>query len=244
MPRDSRLYMTFPIDMHRHPKLQRLDPAIRWTFVEMNGEARIADNDGRFTADEAEYLWPIEHLDALVRSHPTKPLVYRDPDTGDYVIREYAKHQQTRSAREELSRKRSEAGRRGGLAKSQANASQVPSPIRQTQAESESEDYYLRTKSQSSSKRARDSTDSLVVSAMTQRLAGQRGIASLEAIADSVAVNCRLTIDADQAYQLAVRILDRAKQPPAAPERYVLAAIKKSPAEVQKFLYESVGVAS
>lgn len=137
MPKDQRLYMTFPNDFHRHPKLVRLPVEVRWTFVEMNGEARIADNDGVFTAEDAEFMWPVEHLNALVGSHPTRPLLVHSGDT--YVIREYAEHQQTKAEREELTRKRSEAGRAGGLAKGQASAKQVLSEPKQSQAELEKE---------------------------------------------------------------------------------------------------------
>jgi hypothetical protein len=135
MPKDQRLYMTFPNDFHRHPKLARLPVEVRWTFVEMNGEARLADNDGVFTADEAEFLWPAAHLEALVGSHPVRPLVMRTDD--GYVIREYAEHQQTRAVREALSQKRALAGQKGG--KSQASAKQVLRKTEQTEAEIETE---------------------------------------------------------------------------------------------------------
>lgn len=93
--KDERLFMTFPNDMHRHPKLTRISVAARWAFVEMNGEARLNDNDGVFSAEDAEFMWSPDLLAELVDSHPTKPLVQRVDDT--YVIREYAKHQQTRA---------------------------------------------------------------------------------------------------------------------------------------------------
>lgn len=125
--------MTFPNDFHRHPKLLRLPVEVRWAFVEMNGEARLADNDGVFSCDEAEFLWDRAILDALVSSHPTRPLVERVADT--YVIREYAQHQQTKAQRDELSAKRKAAGARGG----QARAKQVLSKSEQSQAELEIE---------------------------------------------------------------------------------------------------------
>lgn len=114
MPKDKRLYMTFPIDIHRHPKMLRLSAEAKWAFVEMNGEARLAKNDGRFSAEDAEYLWSRDVLDQLLRSHPSRPLVVRDG--SDYLIREYEKHQQTAAEVEELSAKRSAAGRQGAAA--------------------------------------------------------------------------------------------------------------------------------
>jgi len=137
MPRDQRLYMTFPNDMHRHPKLVRLSLEARWAFIEMNGEARLADNDGLFTVEDALYYWSAEVLAELCRSHPTRPLVVHDDAAGTYLIRDYAEHQQTRAEREELSRKRADAGRLGG--KRQASAKQVLSNSEQSQAEKELE---------------------------------------------------------------------------------------------------------
>lgn len=140
MPRDKRLYMTFPNDVHRHPKIMRLSLEARWAFIEMNGEARIADNDGVFSRDEAEFLWPQAVLDELCSSHPSRPLVVRDGET--YVIRDYAEHQQTRAEREELSAKKAAAGAKGGRAKADnvlAGAKQVSSGVKQNVAEIESE---------------------------------------------------------------------------------------------------------
>lgn len=136
MPRDQRMYMTFPIDIHRHPKLARLAPEVRWTFVEMNGEARIAENDGVFKKAEAEFMWPIEHLDALVNSHPQRPLLKRTKNA--YFIRDYAEHQLTRSDREELSRKRREAGAKGGQAFAEQLLRKQEQAGEQTRAGSES----------------------------------------------------------------------------------------------------------
>lgn len=44
MPRDKRLYMTFPIDIHRHPKLQRLSPEQKWAWL-MSIAALIDETD-------------------------------------------------------------------------------------------------------------------------------------------------------------------------------------------------------
>lgn len=247
MPRDARLYQTYPIDFHRHPKVTRLSVLARWTFVEMNGEARCAENDGRFPAEEAEFLWEKVALDELVASHPTRPLVIRVGD--DYVIRDYAEHQFTKADREELSRKRAEAGAKGAAAKAskrQASAEQVLSKVQQPQAESESrsesEDFYSRSKSQSLDTRARVSTDAIEVSAMTKRLAAQKGITSLRVVVDAIHRHTTVRVTADQAFQLSTHLLDKSKTWPDAPQRYVLRCIERNPAEVEKHLYEQIGV--
>lgn len=111
MAKDERLWMRFPIDMHRDMKVTRLPVEVRWTFFEMNGEARLERNDGVFSHEDAEFRWPVEHLTALVASHPTEPLVVKTPDA--YVLRRYAKHQFTEADREALADKRAEAGKAG-----------------------------------------------------------------------------------------------------------------------------------
>lgn len=145
MAKDTREWMRFPIDMHREQIINRLDPAVRWTFVEMNGEARIERNDGVFERSHAEFLWPVDHLAALVASHPIDPLVSLVDDK--YVITKYAKHQFTEADRDELRAKRAAAGAAGGKAKAAASkglasAKQTlasASKPKQNLAESESE---------------------------------------------------------------------------------------------------------
>ena len=140
MPRDARLYMTFPNDFPWHPKVLRLTPAVKWAFVEMNGHSRINDLDGRIPVVDAEFMWSPKILAALVNSHPTRPLVVLEGD--DYVIRDYAEHQQTKAEREALHVKRAAAGAAGAAAresKRQASAKQVLSKPKQSQAELEIE---------------------------------------------------------------------------------------------------------
>lgn len=253
MPRDSRLYMTFPNDFHRHPKIKRLPVKVRWAFVEMNGEARIADNDGVFAAEDADFEWSPEIMDALCNSHPTRPLVERRGDT--YVIRDYAEHQETRAAREQRRATNAANGAKGGRPRknpaqtepkpnglpmgteSQANETQHKA---ESESESESEDFYSPSKSQSRSNRARVSTDAIEVSEMTRRLAAQRGITSVRAVVDAIHRHTSATVNADQAFQVSVWILDKRSTPPDAPQRYVTGAIAKSPAEVEQHIFEAV----
>ncbi len=242
MPKDQRLYVTYPIDMHRHPKLSRLSVEARWAFVEMNGEARIADNDGRFSAEDAEFLWPVRLLEELATSHPARPLVMRDTDTGEYLIREYAEHQQTRAEREALSAKRAEAGRKGG--KSRASGKQMLSPSEQPQAESESEseseDLTDYLQSQSNLSRATDSTDSEAIARSTERTAAAFGITSLAAIQDVIEKHTGRRLDGRGAFAVARWLLGKAKGEPKVPQRYVIRAVSLSPAEVQKHIDEAV----
>lgn len=109
MPRDHRLYMTFPIDFWRHPKVARLSDAAFRAFVESNGHSRILESDGHIDEQDAEFMWNKTVLEELVCSHPSRPLMLRQG--SDYVLRDYAEHQFTKADRDALSEKRSRAGR-------------------------------------------------------------------------------------------------------------------------------------
>lgn len=75
---------------------------------------------------------------------------------------------------------------------------------------------------------------------MTRRLAAQRGITSLRSIVDAIHRHTSAQVDAVQAFQVAIWILDKRATPPDAPQRYVTGAIAKSPAEVEKHIFEAV----
>lgn len=128
--------MTFPIDFWQHPKVARLSDSAFRAFVESNGHSRMIESDGRLEAEDAEFLWDASALEALVKSHPTRPLMLREEDA--YVLRDYAEHQFTKADRDELSRKRSEAGAKGAAvrdANRQALAKQTSSKPKQAEAE-------------------------------------------------------------------------------------------------------------
>lgn len=134
MPRDSRLYMTFPIDFWTHPKVSRLSDAAFRAFVESNGQSRMRETDGVLEPDDAEFLWRSEVLEELLRSHPSRPLMVRDED-GNYVLRDYAEHQFTKADRDTLTQKRKDAAaKRWGK---HASADQVQSNSEQTDARKE-----------------------------------------------------------------------------------------------------------
>ncbi len=237
--KDERLYMTFPNDMHRHPKIERLPIEARWAFVEMNGEARIADNDGRFAAEDAEFLWPEGVLEALLASHPTRPLVIRDG--SDYVIREYSKHQQTKADREERSLKRAEAGRKGGLAKAQASASKSQAnPGKQKHSQSQSQSHQTSTyvtESPSLDNRANGATDE-ISEPYKSTLASQYGVDVMR-IRAHIDDKLGMKLAPEDAMNVSMWVLNKIPQPPRAPTKYVLAAITRSPAEIQQYIHES-----
>lgn len=241
MPRDPRLYMTFPNDFPWHPKVTRLDPAVKWAFVEMNGYSRVNDLDGVIPAADAEFMWSREILDALVNSHPSRPLVLRNDDT--YVIRDYAEHQQTKAERDALAAKRADAGRKGGLAKSKASASKSQTDASKSK-QSQSPDSRVQSDltetstRQSRNESARVVTDD-VLSPTLKRLSLRHGITSVPAVWASVLKHTGRNLSPEGAFDIALWILaKKTGEPPRAPQRYVTGAISRSPFEVQKYIDE------
>ena len=246
MPRDTRLYMTFPNDFHRHPKILRLPVDVRWAFVEMNGEARLADNDGVFSAEDAEFMWPREVLDALVGSHPTRPLVQRR-DSGEYVIRDYGEHQQTRAERESRAARSRENGSKGGRPRKNPGETQQkpsgfpnkpsgnpPEPGR-NQSQSQSPESELETdqvrKSSHVPERASDGLTDSDFEGMVRGLGIDPG-----RLASHIAEKTGRTATPREAFAVATTILGRGGANVAKPQAYVLGSITKSPVEVQQQL--------
>lgn len=151
MPRDQRLYMTFPIDFPDHPKVKPLNPTAKWTFVEMNAYSRRLGLDGRIPAATARAIWPKKPLADLVASHPERPLVLLDGET--YVIRDYADHQQTTGDIEDLRQKRALAGAKGGKAKAEAQQ-QGSKPLASAKAKDEQTEAELRDRDKDASNEA------------------------------------------------------------------------------------------
>lgn len=241
MPRDQRLYMTFPNDFPWHPKVARLDPAVKWAFVEMNGYSRMGDLDGVIPVADAEFMWSREILDALVNSHPARPLVLRTDD--NYVIRDYAEHQQTKAERDELAAKRSEAGRKGGLAKSQASASNSQANGGKPKQSQSPESRVQSDSSKTSLRQSRNESGPVVtddvLSPTLKRLSLRHGITSVPAVWAAVLKHTNRNLSAEGAFDVALWILaKKSGEPPRAPQRYVTGAISRNPFEVQQYIDE------
>lgn len=249
MPRDQRSFMTFPIDMHRHPKVMRLPVEVRWTFFEMNGEARLARNDGRFSSEDAEFMWPIEHLEALLQSHPSRPLVIREGDF--YVIRDFDEHQLTNAEQERLAEVSRANGAKGGRprkSETQQKPSQVskepggnPAEPGTKQSQSQSQSQMTTTyvsESQSLDNRANESTDGQSTEPYKSVLASQHGI-DVAKVRKHLDDKLGLMLAPPDVVNVSMWILNKIPQPPRAPTRYIIGSIDKSPAEVQQYIHES-----
>lgn len=115
MPRDPRLYMTFPIDFDEHPKVEPLSDSAFRTFVAMNGYSRRQRLDGRIPAVVARKRWRAKDLAELLASHAERPLVLLEDEV--YVLRDYAEHQFTTADEKKLHDDKARAGAAGGRAK-------------------------------------------------------------------------------------------------------------------------------
>lgn len=255
MPRDKRLYMTFPIDFHRHPKLLKLPVDVRWTFVEMNGEARIAENDGVFAVEEAEFMWPLDHLVALCSSHPSRPLVVRTDDS--YVIRDYSEHQLTNEDRERMAEISRTNGAKGGRprknpAATQSKPKRVSEITQQNPAATQTEPGETQSLAESESKSEieRDLTDITYdtqsspdltvharglepVSEIVAQKARRAGIKNLDKLYPILARTVDGPLTASAAVELAQVIADRSQHPVKDVDAYVATACRKSPDDVQ-----------
>lgn len=217
MPKDKRLYMTFPIDFDEHPKVAPLSDAAFRAFFEMNGYCRRQRTDGRILAVVARKKWKPRALAELIATDATKPLVVLEGDT--YVLLSYADHQFTTTDEEELHVKRSQAGRSGGEAKAKALALARQTP-QQNVARSESGlEIHLQTLNQSSTER-NAGVDMTKIIAAVQRFCGR---------------DCTLV----EAYRIVGTVMDRSKAEVKHPTAYVMKAVQDEPFVFQKMLDEA-----
>lgn len=223
MPKDSRLYMTFPIDFPEHPKVKPLSPESKWAFVEMNAYSRRLGLDGVIPVPVALTMWAIELLGELVGSHPKRPLVVLRK--GNYILRDYAQHQFTTADLADLHEKRSRAGSAGGKAKASATASATANAKQDPQqiaAESESGlRTDLTTLNQSSQVPNSPEIDLTKIVAAVQR-------------------SCGRDCSKGDAFLIVGTVMSRAKTKPKNQTAFVVRAIENEPFVWQKLLDEQV----
>lgn len=161
---------------------------------------------------------------------------------GGYQFHDWDEYQPTREqveaerekARERMARVRANKDRTSG----EGSADVRVTPSRPVPSRPVTTTYV--SESQSLDNRARASTDATEVSPMTKKLAGQKGLTDLSGIAAAVGKHTTCTVTPDQAFQVAVWLLDKAKSWPSNPQRYVLACIRDSAGEVEQHIYEAV----
>lgn len=244
MPRDKRLFMTFPIDFDEHPKVAPLSDAAFRAFVEMNGYSRRHDLDGVIPAGVARKRWVSRALKELTTSHPERPLVI---DKGDsYVLRDYAEHQETRESVAARRARNRENGTKGGRpprnrTETQSVTESVSGSAPERKAESRVQSPEGLTthvsESQSLQDRARAMTDSM--SSVVKGMASRAGITDLASLIVSIHEHTGCVVEAAHAVALTNELVGRAKGEVKHPQRYVVSCLAQSPGEIEKHIYES-----
>ncbi len=112
MPADKRLWMPFPNDFWMHPKIRVLSDSAFRTFVELIGYSRMQDLDGVIPTIYARREWKAKALTELQNNHPERPSLVLDGD--NFIIWNYAEHQETRASREKRQRTNRANGSLGG----------------------------------------------------------------------------------------------------------------------------------
>lgn len=149
-----------------------------------------------------------------------------------HVEKERAERAREKNAARQAAWRERHAGRNGVT-----NAGDNP-PVTKSPSPSPMTDFFSPSESQSRDTRANVSTDAMDVPEVTRQMAARKGITSLRTVADAIQRHTGVRVDATGAYQVAASLLDRAKDHPKAPARYVSAAIAQSPLEVQQFIHE------
>lgn len=242
MPRDKRLFMTFPNDFPEHPKMRPLSDAAFRAFVEMVGYSRTQDLDGRIPVKLAKSKWKSKPIGELLANHSERPTLTLDGD--DYVIRDYAQHQQTRADREASAEVSRENGKLGGRPKTRKEPGNNPGGF---ESGTKSEPGEKQSQSQSQSLELDDDmTNEIqpghlgeVVASGTQysdvlvEKAEKRGILNLPATHQLLqkAVG-EVFLSPAGAIRLAAAVADKAKEPVQKVDAYVASACRNSPDEV------------
>ena len=249
MPKDTRLWMKFPISFPDHPKIRPLSDAAFRAFVELNAYSREQDLDGRVPVRVAKAKWKARALKELESNHPERPTLTVDGDV--YVIHNYADHQDTIADREAREARNQANGRKGGRPRknrteTQSNTDSVTGSA--DEGEPGEKQSQSQSQSQRQSQRQTDLTDTTYVpeSGHVGDRAGERTDLSEEVIVEAK----RLGVDdlpavlelfepivgplkASHAVELAQVILRRSPAPVLRSTAYIARACEK-PAEVRR----------
>ncbi|UAJ78339.1 hypothetical protein IT072_13835 [Leifsonia sp. ZF2019] len=245
MPKDQRIWMTFPINFWMHPKIRPLSDAAFRVFVEINGYSRMEDLDGRVPVALANVQWRPKALAELLANHPERPSLSIEGD--EYVIWNYDEHQETRAAREARQATNTANGKRGGRPRKNPTETQS---VTDSVTGSGSEPKPTKNQSQSQESEIDDLTDmTYETQSSPDPNAGTRGLDEVSEIVIQKARNAGVkdirklypilarTVDgpltASAAVELAQVIADRSQHPVKDVDAYVATACRKSPADVQ-----------
>lgn len=142
----SETWIKLDVDFPTHPKILAIGPIAGWAFLAALCYSRRYLTDGHISYEALHAAYSLIEHRCGEEIGSTQALASLLEEVGlleakndGWVIHDYAAHQQTKQMlnekREALSRIRSEAGRKGGLAKAQANAKQNLAPSREVEQE-------------------------------------------------------------------------------------------------------------
>lgn len=237
MPRDRRIWMTFPINFWLHPKIRPLSDAAFRAFVEINGYSRMEDLDGRVPVVLAKTMWKPKALGELLANHPERPSLSVDGDV--YVIWNYSEHQDTVADREARTATNTANGKRGGRPRKTGSVTdsvsgRVATEKQSQSQESESEDLtditHLPQSSPDPTVRAfgPDEFNEIVI-----QKAQRAGIQNLGKLYALLADTVNGYLSAAGAVELVEVIVGRSQQPVKNVDRYVASACANSPDDIQ-----------
>lgn len=124
--KDDRLYARIALDFADHPKIYTLSDAAFRAIIEMTLYSRRHLSDGKIKVRFADKRWGTDVLTELCSNDEERPSVY--VDGPDYILHDFAKHQETRAEVEQKKQRNSENGRRGGLARAANQARKQADP--------------------------------------------------------------------------------------------------------------------
>jgi hypothetical protein len=250
MPRDTRLYMTFPIDFWQHPKITILSDAAFRTFVEMNGYSRMQDLDGRIPAPTAKRMWKPKALAELMKNHPERPSLTIEGD--EYVIWNYAEHQLTRADREALTEKNRANGMKGGRPRKNPPETQSVTDRNPTGTDSKAESE---SRSESGSEMTKDTHIRLVLETPAEASTdggkpvdnsahwASFGITDIGQVQRAIVTAIGHPISEQETGRIVGWIMAKAETSgtkPRSMQAYVLGSVRKSWAEVQQYWHEEI----
>jgi hypothetical protein len=118
-----------------------------------------------------------------------------------------------------------------------AKSAGAPGKLLPPQEPSSEPDLTKTSRDQSRPRVGQGGTD-IVLTPVQKVMAGQAGIRDVGALIDGIHLACDREVDAGNALAIALEILHRPKHRPVAPERYVMAAIRRESFIWQKYIDE------
>lgn len=246
MPKDNRLYMTLPIEFPEHPKVEPLSDKAFRAFIEMNAYSRRVETDGVIPKTVAEKRWGKKALTELVDTDADKPLI--SVTGSDYVIRDYAEHQETKASREARAEKNRANGARGGRPRNPELTQSVSSGLEngnpnitqnnpESESESESELTRLNNVSYLLNREGEFEDDDNLKMVRESTFTGM-GITNSKALHALIVKSTDREVSEVEAFGIILDLLSKATGDVKNPQAYVATAIKNSWAELQQSIDE------